>query len=453
VKSDLENLDATTVKLTVEVTAEELQPSVDRAYKSIAAQVQVPGFRKGKVPSRIIDQRVGRAAVIEQAVNESMATFYRDAVAEADLRPMGQPEIEVTELPAVADPNGGMTFTAQVEVRPTLELPDLATLELVVDDIEVTDSDVDERLEALRERFGTLVGVDRPAATGDFVVLDLTATIDDEEIDAVSGVSYQIGSGNMLAGLDEALDGLSAGETTTFLSALAGGDRAGEEASVTVTATSVKTRDLPEADDDFAQLASEFDTIAELREDLFGQVAKAKESNRAIQARDLLLAKFTEEIEVPVPTGLVQAEVHRHLENEGRLDDEDHRVEATTEATEAVTQQILLDTLAEFLEVKVAENELIDYLVNASQQYGMEPQEFVNVIQEQGQIPAMVGEVARSKAIAVALRRVTVLDGAGNTVDLTPYIGADEPEVPAADVVESDEGATAAEPDKDSTEA
>ncbi|NTW39545.1 MAG: trigger factor [Cellulomonadaceae bacterium] len=440
-KSAVETLDATTVKLTVEVTSDELKPSIEHAYQHIGSQVQVPGFRKGKIPARIIDQRVGRAAVIEHAVNDGMAAFYRDAVNEADIRPLGQPDIEVTEVAALTDPNGGLTFTAQVEIRPTIALPELASVTLTVDDVAVSDSDVDERLDALRERFGTLVGVDRPAVDRDFVVLDLEATVDGEQVDQVSGISYQIGSGNMLEGLDEALVGLSAGEETTFETTLAGGEHEGETAQVRVTATTVKTRDLPTPDDDFAQLASEFDTLAELRDDLRSQAARIKASNQAVQARDLLLAQLREGTEIPVPAGVVQAEVHRHLESEGRLEDDEHRAEVDGEAREALANQILLDTLAESLSIKVAQAELLDYLVNASRQYGMDPNTFVKTIDEQGQIPAMVAEVGRSKAVAVALRQVSVVDASGNAVDLSEYIGSDDEDAVdlEAEVVEAAE--------------
>lgn len=438
-KSDVETLDATTVKLTVEVTGPELKPSIDHAYQAIAQQVQVPGFRKGKIPPRIIDQRIGRAAVVEQAVNESMATFYRQAVTEAELRPLGQPEIEVTELPALTDPEAGLTFTAQVEVRPDITVPELDSVTVTVDDVAVTDEDVEARLDSLRERFGTLVGVDRPAADGDYVVLDLSAKVGEEEVDAVSGVSYQIGSGNMLEGLDEALIGLSAGETTTFETALAGGEHEGQTAVVTVTPTSVKVRDLPAADDDFAQLASEFDTLEELRADLRVQVAGTKASNQAIQARDALLATLLEQVEIPLPTGVIEAEVHRHLESEGRLEDDEHRAEVEKDTKETLAQQILLDVLAERLEIKVSQQELVDYLVNAAQQYGMDPNEFIQTLDQQGQIPAMIGEVGRSKSVAVALRRASVVDASGNPVDLTAYIGTDEEpagEEPADEPVE-----------------
>lgn len=438
-KSAVENLDATTVKLTVEVSGDELKPSIDHAYEHIGAEVQIPGFRKGKVPPRILDQRVGRAAVIEHAVNDGLPGFYGQAVADAGVRPLGQPEIEVTELPALTDAAGGMTFTAQVEVRPDVELPDLASLTITVDDVEVTEADVDARLDALRERFGTLVGIDRPAGDSDFVVIDLRAVVGEDEVDSVSGVSYQIGSGNLLEGLDEALTGLSAGETTTFTAPLAGGDRAGEVAAVTVTVTSVKERDLPPADDDFAQLASEFDTLDELREDLRAQVTRIKGGNRAIQARDRLMAALREAVEVPVPDGVVQAEVHQHLESEGRLEDENHRAEVTEQTRAELVERILLDTLAEKLAVQVGQDELLDFMVNAASQYGMDPTTFVQNVDRQGQLPAMVGEVARSKAIAVALRSARVVDPAGAEVDLSEFIGSGEAEPAAADAAADDD--------------
>ena len=439
-KSAVETVDPTKVKLTVEVPYDELRPSIDHAYAHIGSQVTVPGFRKGKVPPRIIDQRVGRGAVLEHAINDGMQSFYTSAVRENALRPLGPPQIEITKLPDLSDTATELHFTAEVEVRPDLEIPPLDGLTVTVDDVEVSDDDVQGRLDALRERFGTLVGVDRPAEEGDFVVLDLTATVDGEAVDSVSGVSYQIGSGNMLEGLDEALTGLSAGETTTFTAPLAGGEHAGETADISVTAAQVKQRDLPAADDDFAQLASEFDTLDELTADLREQAASSKTSAQAVQARDGLLEQLLAAVDVPVPAGVVEAEVHRHLESEGRLEDEAHRAEVGEQAATALKNQILLDTLAEKLEVRVDQNELLEYLVSASRQYGMDPNTFIKTVDEQGQVPAMVAEVARSKALALALRQVTVTDGAGNAVDLTEFIGSDEEDA-AAEAALADEAA------------
>ncbi|HVN11307.1 MAG TPA: trigger factor, partial [Kineosporiaceae bacterium] len=340
-KSAVETLNPTRVKLTVEVPFDELKPSLDAAYTSISKQVTVPGFRKGHVPPRIIDQRIGRGAVIEEAVNEALPKFYLRAVEESSVRPLGQPTVDVTEVPDPAK-GGELKFTAEVDVRPELTLPDLDGIPVTVDDLEVTDADVDERLETLRQRFGTLVGVDRPAEEGDFVSVDISAVIDDEEIDSVTGVSYEVGSGTMLEGMDEAIAGLQAGETTTFTAPLAGGDRAGREAEVTVTVQSVKIRELPPPDDDFAQLASEFDTMDELREDLRARVAQVKRVEQGVQARDRLLEHLTETVDVPVPEGIVAEEVHRHLEGEDRLEDDEHRAEIEVEARKAFKTQLLL---------------------------------------------------------------------------------------------------------------
>jgi trigger factor len=297
---------------------------------------------------------------------------------------------------------------------------------VTVDDVEISDADVDERLDNLRQRFGTLVGVDRPVQAGDFVSLDITATIDGEQIDSVSGVSYEVGSGQMLEGTDEAITGLQAGETTTFTAPLAGGDRAGQEAEVTVTVQAVKERELPAADDDFAQLASEFDTIDELRDDLRGQVEQVKRVEQGMQAREKLLEHLTEVVEVPVPEGIVADEVNRHLEGEGRLEDDEHRAEVELEARKAFQQQLLLDAVAEKVQVSVNQQELVEYIVASAQQYGMDPNAFAKAVDEAGQVPAMVSEVARRKALAVVLEKARITDASGNEVDLTTLFAADD---------------------------
>lgn len=426
--SALDQIDATTVKLTVTLTEEDLAPALKHAYEHIGEQVQIPGFRKGKVPAKILEQRVGKGAVIEHAVNEGLPRWYSDAVAEQGIRPFGQPEVEVIKIPGSTEGDDGLEFTATVEVRPTVELPAPADLTIEVAPVEVTDTDVDERLDNLRERFGSLVSVDRPAANDDFVTIDLAAKLDGTEVDNVQGTSYQVGSGNMLEGLDDALVGLSAGEETTYEGPLAAGDHAGETALVTVKVTAVKTRELPEADDDFAQLASEFDTIAELREDLTTQAARIKANNQAVEAREVLLKQLTEGTDFELPKKVVEAEVHQHLENESRLEDDEHRAEVTAEANTALRAQILLDQLADDLDIEVEQNELLDYLLNSSRQYGMDPNTFIEQVEKAGQIPAIVSEVARSKATAYALRRAKIVDTNGKDVDLSDVIGSIEDE-------------------------
>ena len=437
--TSVEKLSPTRAKLTISVTPEELKPSITHAYSHIAEQVNVPGFRKGKVPPPIIDQRVGKAAVLEHAVNEGLDGFFRAAVAEHELRPLGKPEADIVEWPSEKDFSGDLLLAIEVDVRPDIELPAYDGLELTVDSVEIGDDEVTEELDRLRSRFGTLITVDRPAKTGDFVTLDLVAVIDGTEVDTASGISYELGSGELLEGIDEALDTLSADETTTFDSKLLGGDHEGETAEITVTVTAVKERELPEADDDFAQIASEFDTLAELTDSLKQQVARNKSFGQGNQARDLLVDKLLELADVPIAQSVIDDEVHRHLESEGRLEDDEHRAEVTEASEKAFKTQIVLDSIAEAEKVQVSQDELTQYLVQGAAQYGMEPNEFVQILSQQGQIPAMVGEVARNKALAIALGKAKVTDAAGNAVDLSEFTAVPEAEETAADDVAADE--------------
>jgi trigger factor len=388
------------------------------------------------VPPKILEQRVGKGAIIEHAVNDGLPGWYSEAVQEQGIRPYGQPEVEVVKIPGSDAGDEGIEFTATVEVRPEITLPAADTLDITVATAEVADEDVDARLTALRERFGTLVTVDRPAAEGDFVTIDLAAVVDGEDIDAVQGTSYQVGAGNMLEGLDDVLTGLSAGEETTYEGPLAAGEHASKTATITVKVGAVKERQLPDADDDFAQLASEFDTIGELREDLKVQAGRIKTNNQAMEAREKLLEALTEAIDFELPKKVIEAEVHNHLANENRLEDDEHRAEVTEEASKALRVQILLDQLADDFDIEVEQSELLDYLLNASRQYGSDPAQFIQQVEEAGQIPSMVAEVARSKATAYALRRATVKDEAGAVVDLSAVIGSIEDETAAEEVIE-----------------
>ncbi|QJU52990.1 trigger factor [Herbiconiux sp. KACC 21604] len=420
-KTTVEKLSPTRVKIAIFVTPEELKPSIDHAYGHIAEQVNIPGFRKGKVPPAIINQRVGKEAVLEHAVNEGLDRFYRDAVTENELRPLGRPQADIVEWPKAADFSGDLELAIEVDVRPEIELPDYEGYEVTVEPIEVADSDVDEELERLRSRFGTLVTVDRPAAKGDFAQIDLVATVDDVEVDTASGISYEIGSGELLEGIDEALDTLTAGETTTFEAPLLGGEHAGKDALVTVTLNSVKERELPEADDDFAQIASEFDTLDELKASLKEQVEKQKTFGQASEARTKIVESLLEKVDVPVPPALIEDEVHRHLEGENRLEDDEHRAEVTESSTNTFKTQILLDAVVDREEVKVSQDELTQYLVQSAAQYGMEPNEFVKILSESNQIPAMVAEVARNKALAIVLSKAKVVDTNGKAVDISEF--------------------------------
>lgn len=416
-KSAVETISPTRVKIVVEVPFDEMKPMLDAAYKTIGSQIQVPGFRRGHIPSRIIDQRVGRGAVVQEAVNEALPKFFAEAVEAEQVRAIGRPEVDVTTVPL--EDGQDLEFTVETDVRPEIALPDLSRITVTVDAAQASEEDVDERLTSLRERFGTLVGVERAAENGDFVSIDLGARIGEEEIDAVSGVSYEVGSGQMLKGLDEALVGMSAGETKEFTAPLAGGDHQGEDALCTVTVQSVKVRELPELDDDFAQLASQFDTLDELRADVTAQAQQAKRFEQGLQARDKVLEHLLDTTDIPVPDGIVEDEVNAHLEGEDRSEDDEHRAEVTESTRKAMRAQFLLDALVEKLEVEVGQPELIEYLVMSAQQYGMDPNSFAQAIDQQGQIPAMVAEVARRKALAEVLEQASVVDTTGAAVDLS----------------------------------
>lgn len=432
-KSTVETLEPTKVRLTVEIPVEELKSEMDKAYKSIANQVSIPGFRKGHVPARIIDQRFGRAAVIEQVVNEVLPGQYSAAVSENELRPMSQPEVEVTEIPSTTgELTGQLVFTAQVDVVPAFDIPEYGKDTVIeVDPVEVTDEDVQEELDALRGRFASLKTIKRQAKTGDFATIDLVATINGEEVDSVSDVSYEIGSGTMLDGQDTALRKTHAGDVVTFTSTLKGGEHEGEEAEVTLTVKSVKERELPEADDDFAQMVSEFDTIDELKEDLKKQAAQTKQSQQALQARDRLVENLLSRTEILLPESVIEHELSHRVA-------EDASAKAKKEAREAIEKEYRTEILAEELakknEVQVGQQELFDYAIQMSQTYGMD----INLLfSDPQQISAVVADLGRAKALIEVLSEVTVKDTAGNDVDLSEFLGKSDEEAAAEAAAET----------------
>lgn len=423
-KTTIEKLSPTRVKLSIAVTPEDLKPSITHAYEHIAEQVAIPGFRKGKVPPPIIDQRVGRGEVLQHAVNESLDRFYRQAISEEKVRAVGRPQADIAQLPEIKDWSGDLVIEVEVDVRPEFDIPKYDQLKLEVDEAKVSADDVNQELETLRTRFGTLVTVDRPAQKGDFVTLDLNATIDGIEVDSASNLSYEVGSGELLEGMDDAVESLTAGESTSFESSLLGGDREGEVALISVTVEAVKVRELPALDDDFAQLASQFDTVKELKADIKEQAAKSKGFQQGAQARDLIVPALLEQVDFEVPQGIIDDEVHRHLEGEGRLEDDEHRAEVQEASLKAFRSQFLLDAIVEQEEIKVSQDELSMHLIRASQQYGMSPNDFVKTLDESGQIPAMVAEVARNKALAAVLAKAKVVDAKGKAVDVSEFVAA-----------------------------
>jgi trigger factor len=449
VKTDVEELSPTRVKLTIEVPFSELKPSLDKAYREVARQVNIPGFRPGRVPPRVIDTRIGRAHVLEQAVNDAVPELYNRAVAEREVVPLGQPEVEITKL----EDGQELTFTAEVDVRPNFELPDLEQLSVTVDNAEVDPDQVEEYLGSLRERFASLKTVDRPAQTGDFVSIDLAATIDGEAVEdaQATGVSYEVGTDSMLDGLDDALAGMSAGEYKTFTTELAGGKQAGMAADVLVTVNSVKVKEMPELDDEFAQSASEFDTVGELRASTRKQLEALRQAGQAGQARERLLDELIEQLDIPLPERLLQDEVDaRHqslrdqleragltmkayLESAGTTQaklDEDFEADARR----SVKARFILDKLASQEDLKVTGEQLSQYVTEQAYRMGVAPDRLAQQLSDNGQLPAVAADVLRGNALTLLAERARVTDEAGRPV----YIGADEDALAEAETAEAE---------------
>jgi trigger factor len=437
VKTAVEELSPTRVRLSVEVSFEELKPSLDKAYKEVAQQARIPGFRPGKVPPRVIDMRIGRGAVLTEAVNDALPEFYSKAVQEAEVFVLGQPDVAITQL----EDGKELAFTAEVEVRPKFELPDFSTLAVTVDSAEVTPDDIDEYLNNLRERFASLKTVTRAAEDGDYVTMDLSASRDGELVEdaQATGLSYQVGSGTMLEGLDEALTGLSAGESATFSTELAGGEAAGQEADVTVTVQSVKVRVLPELDDEFAQLASEFDTLDELRDDTSKQLERMKKLTQATQARDKAIDAVVDSIEIPLPEKFVEHELTHARENiENQLaqmnmskedylktldkTEEEFDADLVQQSERSVRTSFVLDEVARAENLSVNQAELSYFVADQAQRMGISPEYFARQLTESGQVGVAITEVLRGKAATLTAERVTVTDDKGETVDVKAEI-------------------------------
>ncbi|MFF0116152.1 trigger factor [Streptomyces prasinus] len=448
-KSAVETLNPTRVRLTVEVPFEELKDSLDAAYKKINQQVTVKGFRKGKVPARVIDQRFGRGAVLEEAVNDALPKFYTDAVNEAELNPLGQPEVDITEL----KDGETLNFTAEVDIRPTIEIPDYSGIEVEVDAVEVTEEDVDKAVEELRERFASTAPVERAAEDGDVVTIDLEAKVEGEVLEdgIANGVSYTIGSGELLDGVDAAVTGLSADQEATFTSELKGGSAAGKEAEVTVRVTQVAKRELPELDDEFAQMASEFDTLEELRADSRKRLENMKQYDQATQAQERVLDKLLELVEVPVPEKLLEDEINtrkhnlehhqlgqmgldleKYLEIQGKTAEE-FDTETREAAVKGIKTQFVLDQLVNQEKLNVNQEELTEHLMRRAASSGMSPDQFAQAVVEGGQVPLLVGEVARGKALASVVEKATVKDTNGEIIDLEDEEEDETAEAPVED--------------------
>ena len=440
-KSSVDQLNDTRVKVTVEVPFSELGPELDKAYQALAQQINIPGFRRGKAPRQLIDARVGRGPVLEQVVNDMLPTRYGQAIEELDIKALGQPNIDITKL----EDGDVIEFVAEVDVRPEFDLPDFSEISVEVPALGSTEERIDHELEHLRERFGSLKTVDREAGDEDFITLNLSATVDGEEIEdaKVEDMSYRVGSGDLIEGLDDAVKGLKADESATFTSKLVFGEYADKDAEVTVTVTAVKERELPELDDDFAQMASEFDTMEELRADLASGAEESAKAEQAASIREEVLKVALEKTQFPLPASVVDEQVNAQVQQlMGQLGGdealfeklleaqgtsrEEFNEQTRTSAEEAVRTQLFLDVLAEKEEPEVTQDELNDHIVFTARRYGVEPQQFLMQLQQSGQLLNLVSDVRRGKALANAICSVTVKDSDGNDVDPKIYFGDEE---------------------------
>lgn len=438
-KTDVEELSPTRVRLSVEVPFDELKPSLDKAYREVGRQVRIPGFRPGRVPPPVIDRRVGRDVVLSQAVNEAIPDLYAKAVADGDIYALGQPEVEITSL----DDGKELTFTVEVDIRPKFELPDFATLSVTVDDTVVTPDEVAEYLGSLQERFASLKGVQRAVQPDDYVSIDLSATVDGTPVEdaQASGLSYQVGSESLLDGLDTALTGMAAGDSATFRTELAGGEFAGREADVTVTVHSVKVKEVPGLDDEFAQLASEFDTLGELRADTRAQLERMKSMQQVVQARDRALDALLDTIDIPLPESVVQDEANQNRESvqqqltragatlEGYLEmsdqtEEQFEADIDQRARRSVKVSLILDQLARTEELGVDQAELSAYVTRQAEQMGVAPEQLARQLADSGQLSYAAAEVLRGKAMNLIAERVKVTDESGHEVDIKAALNA-----------------------------
>jgi len=416
VKSDVETLSPTRVRLTVEVPFEELQPSLDAAAQRIAKSVTIPGFRKGKVPARVIEQRFGRGAILEEAVNDALPKAYEDALAEHKIVPLSRPEVDLDEL----EDGKALTFSAEVDIRPEFEVPAYDSLTVTVANAEATDADVDEQIDGLRGRFASLKDVERASADGDVLLVDISgATAEGDDVEDLSGsaLSYELGTDGMLPGFDDAVRGAAKGETRTFEFTPQNGDWAGIPLTVTVVVQGVRERELPALDDDFAQLASEFDTVGELRDDMRERLLRMKRLEQGAEARNNVIEVLMEAVDIPLPENLITAEVEAHFED-GHDSGEEHRKEVEEATRQNLKSQFILDKIAEAEEIAVGETELSAWLIQQAPRYGMSPDAFAKALVEAGQVPMAMQDIRRAKALALVLENASVVDADGNAVDL-----------------------------------
>lgn len=416
-KADKEVLTPTRVKLTIQMPFDELKPDFQNAYKAISNQVTIPGFRKGKVPTAIIDQRVGRAAVLEEVVNSVLPRAYADAVREHDLDPFGPPEVNVTEL----KDNESITFTAELDIRPEFELPDFSKLEAVVDAVKIDEAFVEEQFDLLRRRFATMKVVERASANGDLIILDAKGTVDGEESDdyAATALNYELGTGGLVPGADDALIGIGVDETREVEFVPTDGPHQDKKVKVVFTCTGVRERELPEANDEFAQMASEFDTVAELKADLAERIRRVQVAEQAIAAREKVFEALLEAVKFEIPENVLKREIDSHFAD-GHGDDE-HRAEFEADTVKNLRSGLVLDKIADQEKVQVSEVELSEWLIRSAPRYGLSPEQLADELVKNDSLGIALNEVRRGKALTVVVSQASVKTPSGDSVDLSEF--------------------------------
>lgn len=447
-QTTVEETDKHTVRLTVEVDPERFGKDLDRAYRKVAQEVRIPGFRKGKVPRRIIDAQIGKEAVLGEFLEDSVPAYYREALRENELAPIAEPDIDLQQV----EEGKPFVFSVVVEVRPRLQLEDddYKGLEVERPSVEVTDAEVDDLLGSLRERFAELETVQRPAARGDYVVIDLRATVHDQEVPEATRPDflYEVGAGEFTGALDEQLEGKRAGEILKFNAELDQrfGERAGQEVSFQVLLKEVKGKNLPAADDAFAKTASEFDTLEELRQALREQIGKNKERSADAEVRDRVLKTLVDATQVDLPETLVDEETEHRVQHAREraeqlgisleqllglqgTDELRFRADAREHAIRAIVADLVLEGVARKEDLQVTAEELGQEIGQLAQALGREPKEVAKSLDRSGQVVALAGDIIRSKALDVLVEHANVTPEGGATPEITaPEAPSDTPE-------------------------
>ncbi len=448
-QTTVENTDKHTVKLTIEVPVDEFTKDLDRAYRSIANQVKVPGFRKGKVPKKIIDAQIGRDVVREEFLSSSVPIYFRDAVREEDLAPISDPEIQLEQV----EDDKPLIFTAIVEVRPRLQLSedDYKGLKVEKPVTEVTDEEIDEWVDRLRERFAELEPADRPVRGEDFVTIDVRTTLHGEDVAEASRTDYLyfVGSGEFGPKLDEELVGTKPGDILKVNDALPDrfGELGGTDVSIQVLVKDVKARKLPEADDAFAKTASEFDTLTQLRDDLRERLAEMKEREADGEIRDRALQAMVDTVTVELPESLVVEETEHRishareraeragltledvLESQG-WDEARLREDSRDHAIRAIKSDLVLEGIARAEKLEVTADEIGAQISVLAQAYGREPKELAKALDRSGQVVTLAGDIIRGKALDLLVERADIEpEGPVDPVaDTEAEVRADEPD-------------------------